>query len=95
MNVSWPTIGGKLRERTSGVDRSQAGCSSWDADPIGKIGQTCGLNVILRRAPASHRGAVTAESGQSDPPAGGEDRSARRTGAGAVICPRTCFQGCA
>jgi hypothetical protein len=45
-----PTVGGKLREATSGVDRSQAGCSSWGTDPVKEIGQTCGLDVILRRA---------------------------------------------
>ena len=45
-----PTIGGKLREETSGVDRSQAGCCLWGTDPEKEIGQTCGLNVIVRRA---------------------------------------------
>jgi hypothetical protein len=43
-------IGGKLREKTSGADRSQAGCDWWGADPVKEIGQTCGLNVIVRRA---------------------------------------------
>ncbi len=42
--------GGKLREVTSGVDRSQAVFACWGADPVKEIGQTCGLNVIVRRA---------------------------------------------
>jgi hypothetical protein len=45
-----PAIGGKLREETSGVDRSQAGFCWWGIDPEKEIGQTCGLNVIVRRA---------------------------------------------
>ena len=45
-----PTIGGKLREETSGADRSQAGYVWWGIDPVKEIGQTCGLNVIMRRA---------------------------------------------
>ena len=45
-----PKIGGKLRKETSGVDRSQAGCRCWGLDPVKEIGQTCGLNVIVRRA---------------------------------------------
>ena len=44
-----PKIGGKLREETSGADRSQAGCMCWGSDPVKEIGQTCGLNVIVRR----------------------------------------------
>ena len=36
-----PTIGGKLREETSGVDRSQAGYAYWGRDPVKEIGQTC------------------------------------------------------
>ena len=44
-----PKIGGKLREGTSGVDRSQAVSAKWGFDPVKEIGQTCGLNVILRR----------------------------------------------
>jgi len=50
MNVSCPTVGGKLREETSGVDRSQAACFSEAFDLVQEIGQTCGLNVIVRRA---------------------------------------------
>ena len=50
MNVSCPTVGGKLREETSGVDRSQAVSACWGFDPVKEIGQTCGLNVIMRRA---------------------------------------------
>ncbi len=45
-----PTVGGKLREATSGVDRSQAVLFWWGEDPVKEIGQTCGLNVIVRRA---------------------------------------------
>ena len=48
--MSYPLNGGKLREKTSGVDRSQAGSSYWGNDPVKEIGQTCGLNVIVRRA---------------------------------------------
>jgi hypothetical protein len=44
-----PTVGGKLREETSGVDRSQAVSACWGSDPVKEIGQTCGLNVIVRR----------------------------------------------
>jgi hypothetical protein len=44
------TVGGKLREATSGVDRSQAGSACWGIDPVKEIGQTCGLDVIVRRA---------------------------------------------
>jgi hypothetical protein len=43
-------VGRKLREATSGVDRSQAGSACCGADPVEEIGQTCGLNVIVRRA---------------------------------------------
>lgn len=45
-----PLVGGKLREATSGVDRSQAVSACWGIDPVKEIGQTCGLNVIVRRA---------------------------------------------
>ena len=55
-----PTVGGKLREATSGVDRSQAVSSWWGLDPVKEIGQTCGLNVIMRRRATSHRSVVTA-----------------------------------
>src|ERR1700733_4414955 len=55
-----PTIGGKLREGTSGADRSQAGCICWGGDPVKEIGQTCGLNVIVRRLATSNRSMVTA-----------------------------------
>src|ERR1700674_1816929 len=60
MNILRPTIGGKLREETSGVDRSQAGCRWWGLDPVKEIGQTCELNVIMRRLATSHRSVVTA-----------------------------------
>src|SRR5580693_2575204 len=55
-----PTIGGKLRKETSGVDRSQAVFRCWGSDPVKEIGQTCGLNVIMRRLATSHRSVVTA-----------------------------------
>ena len=55
-----PTIGGRLRRETSGVDRSQAGCCLWGFDPEKEIGQTCGLNVIVRRMATSDRSVVTA-----------------------------------
>src|ERR1700746_3582163 len=55
-----PTIGGRLRKETSGVDRSQAGSFWWGLDPVKEIGQTCGLNVIMGRLATSHRSVVTA-----------------------------------
>src|SRR5260370_36044939 len=55
-----PRIGGKLREETSGVDRSQAGSFWWGLDPVKEIGQTCGLNVIMRGEANSNRRVVTA-----------------------------------
>src|SRR5258708_7214704 len=55
-----PTIGGRLRKETSGVDRSQAGCCWWGSDPVKEIGQTCGSNVIVRRMATSNRSMVTA-----------------------------------
>ena len=45
-----PKIGGKLRKETSGADRSQAVSVWWGLDPVKEIGQTCELNVIVRRA---------------------------------------------
>lgn len=60
MNVLSSDIGGRLREVTSGVDRSQA-VSDWrGSDPIKEIGQTCGLNVIVRHKATSNRSVVTA-----------------------------------
>src|SRR5580692_11068667 len=55
-----PTIGGRLRERAPGVDRSQAACCFEANDPVKEIGQTCGLNVIMRRMATSNRSVVTA-----------------------------------
>src|SRR5947209_19741379 len=55
-----PMNGGKLRKETSGVDRSQAVSACWGPDPVKEIGQTCGLNVIMRRLATSHRSVVTA-----------------------------------
>ena len=45
-----PRVGGKLREATSGVDRSQAVHGFEALDLVKEIGQTCGLNVIVRRS---------------------------------------------
>ena len=55
-----PTVGGRLRRETSGVDRSQAGFACWGTDPEKEISQTCGLNVIMRRRATSYRSLVTA-----------------------------------
>src|ERR1700730_2575878 len=55
-----PMVGGKLREETSGVDRSQAVFEGWGLDPVKEIGQTCGSNVIMRRDATSNRSVVTA-----------------------------------
>ena len=55
-----PTIGGRLRKETSGVDRSQAASFCWGGDPVEEIGQTCELNVIMRRRATSNRSVVTA-----------------------------------
>jgi len=44
-----PTIGGKLQKAISGVDRSQAVHGFEASDLVKEIGQTCGLNVIVRR----------------------------------------------
>src|SRR5882762_3066720 len=55
-----PRIGGKLREEASGIDRSQAGSFWWGLDPVKEIGQTCGLNVIMRRTATSNRSVGTA-----------------------------------
>src|SRR5271154_830216 len=55
-----PMIGGKLRKETSGADRSQAGSVCWGVDPVEEIGQTCGLDVIVRRLATSDRSVVTA-----------------------------------
>src|SRR6185503_12989049 len=55
-----PTIGGRLRKETSGVDRSQAGSLCWGSDPVKEISQTCGSNVIMRRMATSDRSVVTA-----------------------------------
>src|ERR1700690_580631 len=58
--MSLAPIGGRLRERTSGVDRSQAACVFEANDLVKEIGQTCGLNVIMRCRATSHRSVVTA-----------------------------------
>ncbi len=58
--MSYAPDGGRLRKGTSGVDRSQAASRSWGLDPVKEIGQTCGLNVIMRRLATSHRSVVTA-----------------------------------
>src|SRR5713226_6398608 len=58
--MSLAPIGGRLRERTSAVDRSQAACVFEANDLVKEIGQTCGLNVIMRRRATSNRSVVTA-----------------------------------
>src|SRR5438445_8869433 len=58
--MSLAPIGGRLRERTSGVDRSQAAFVFEANDLVKEIGQTCGLNVIMRRMATSNRSVVTA-----------------------------------
>src|SRR5258708_20680708 len=58
--MSLAPIGGRLRERTSGVDRSQAAFVFEANDLVKEIGQTCGLNVIMRRLATSNRSVVTA-----------------------------------
>jgi len=55
-----PTIGGRLREGAPGVDRSQAALFFEARDLVKEIGQTCGLNVIVRRRATSNRSVVTA-----------------------------------
>src|SRR6185436_5248062 len=55
-----PKIGGRLREETSGADRSQAVSAWWGSDPVKEIGQTCELDVIMRRQATSDRSVVTA-----------------------------------
>jgi hypothetical protein len=47
--MSLGLIGGKLRKKASGVGRSQAGYVFWGIDLVKEIGQTCELNVIVRR----------------------------------------------
>jgi|SRR5215469_13307935 len=54
-----PTIGGKLREGTPG-DTGHRLHACWGSDPVKEIGQSCGLNVIMRRSVTSHRSVVTA-----------------------------------
>ena len=63
-----PTIGGKLREETSGADRSQAGYKCWGMDPVREIGQTCGLDLIMRRLATSDRSEVKSPQSQSARP---------------------------
>jgi hypothetical protein len=58
--MSYPLIGGRLWKRTSGVDGSQAVSGWWGSDPVKEIGQTCGLDVMVRRLATSNRSVVTA-----------------------------------
>jgi hypothetical protein len=52
-----PTIGGKLRKNFR--SRQVTGCIvCWGLDPVKEIGQTCGLNVILRHTATSNRSVV-------------------------------------
>src|ERR1700693_4505209 len=55
-----PKIGGRLRKGTSGAGRAQAVFECWGLDPAKEIGQTCGLDVIMRRLATSDRSVVTA-----------------------------------
>ncbi len=52
-------IGGKVPGGNE-VEKSQAGCVCWGIDSVKEIGQTCGLNVIVRRIATSSRSMVTA-----------------------------------
>src|ERR1700757_1429679 len=58
--MSYTPARGRLRKGTAGADRSQAASSCWGIDPVKEIGQTCGLNVIVRRNATSDRRMVTA-----------------------------------
>src|SRR5678816_3853855 len=55
-----PTIGGRLRKRTSGVDRSQAGSFFWGIGPRQGDWSDLWLDVIMRRKATSDRSVVTA-----------------------------------
>src|SRR5687768_12663654 len=55
-----PTIGGRLRKRTSGVDRLQAGCVFWGIRPRQGDWSDLWLDVIMRRKATSDRSVVTA-----------------------------------
>ena len=58
--MSYPRIGGRLREGTSGVDRSQAALLCWGIGPRkGDWSDLC-LDVIVRRSATSDRRMVTA-----------------------------------
>src|SRR5712692_10737170 len=58
--MSYAPARGRLRKGTSGADRAQAASSCWGIDPVKEIGQTCGLNVVMRRLATSDRRMVTA-----------------------------------
>jgi hypothetical protein len=58
--MSYPLIGGRLREGTSGVDRPQAAFECWGIGPReGDWSDLC-LDVIVRRRATSDRRMVTA-----------------------------------
>src|SRR5690348_16683797 len=58
--MSYPLIGGRLRERTSGVDRSQAASSVWGLGPREGDWSDLWLDVIMRRTAISDRSVVIA-----------------------------------
>lgn len=58
--MSYALARGKLREGTSGADRSQAGCVFWGAGPRKGDWSDLWLDVIMRRAATSDRSVVTA-----------------------------------
>jgi hypothetical protein len=58
--MSYPLIGGRLRERTSGVGRPQAAFACWGIGPRKGDWSDLGLDVIVRRRATSNRRMVTA-----------------------------------
>ena len=58
--MSYHPARGRLRERTPGVDRSQAVLISWGARPRQGDWSDLWLNVIMRRTAISDRRLVTA-----------------------------------
>src|SRR5688572_8400778 len=58
--MSLALVGGKLRKRSSGVDRSQAAFLSWGEGPRKGDWSDLWLDVIMRRLATSDRRMVTA-----------------------------------